>query len=798
MAYGYGMLFAFLFASLMKAYLINKSFMIKHYLKTAYRNIRKYKQQNIISVIGLAIGFVCFALSVLWIRYELSYDNFHEGADRIYRVRVTNEHWEGNLCPVTPYLLPSYLQTNWPDVEDACPLNSWDTKLKVDNKLYDTYALYIDSSFYDVFSVKVIEGNLDFIKSKTQSIALTPELAERMFGNEKAIGKTLQYSGQQLTVEALVEGWGMHTNIPFECIMPLRIQTPEKWHTFSYRTYVRLKEGAGKEKFEQKVHAFGKREELDGFDFSRLVFTPIKELHHTVPDEDSRVKFAHVFLFALAGLLVILCSLFNYLTLFINCLKIRSKEFALRKTNGASNKNLFLMLTCEIGIMLVLAITVGLILIEWSLPMFKHLSGVDNPAGHIYVETLSYGVMIVAVTILLVLLPVMMFFRRQTLYSSLQNAKGGIRKNLFRKVSIVLQLIISIGFIYCTVVIYKQVDSILHADTGIDQQNTATVDCYPLPTETLYMELKQLPEVQDVIMARSGFLPANSTSHNKLKPEEKSKEEDPSVECEIKYAMADFISFYRIPFVEGRNFNESSREAKEAIINEKALNAFGWTSGPGQRIVDGRGVACVVVGVVKDFISTSPTDPTKPMIFLPEPAQQVCLIRYLPGEKNACRQAVEDMILKKFPDTNFYIYTVEDTLKEYVKSESALFSLLGFVSLVCIIVSLFGIYSLAMLICERRKKEIAIRKALGASVGSILLLFYREFFVLQGIASVLAFSISYVVMKPWREQYIRQVAIGPEVYIGIILALLACIVLTIGWLVWRTARVNPAEVIKSE
>ncbi|WP_106829940.1 ABC transporter permease [Parabacteroides pacaensis] len=772
--------------------------MMNHYLKTAFRNIRKYRQQNIISIIGLAIGFVCFALSVLWIRYELSYDNFHEGADRIYRVRITNERWEGNLCLVTPYLLSSYLKSTWPEVEDACALNSWDIRLKVDNKLYDTFALYIDSSFYDIFSVKVIEGNLDFIKSKAQGIAITPELATRMFGNENAIGKTIQYSNQQLTVDALVEGWGMHSNMSFQCIMPLRIYAADKWDTFSYRTYICLKEGAEREKFEQKVRAFGEREELDGFDFSKIVFTPIKELHYTFPDEDSRVKFSHVFLFALSGLLVILCSLFNYLTLFINCLKIRSKEFALRKTNGATNQNLFLMLMCEIGIMLILAVTVGLILIEWSLPMFKHLSGVDNSTGHIYMETLSYGVLIVAATILLVLLPVMMYFRRQTLYSSLKDTKDGIHKNLFRKVSIVLQLFISIGFIYCTMVIYKQVDSILHADTGIDQQNTATVGCYPLETKTLYQELKQLPEVQEVIMARAGFLPANSTSHNKLKPEEKSQKEDPSTECEIKYATADFISFYRIPFVEGRTFNESSKEAKEVIINEKARNAFGWTSGIGHRIVDDRGVACVVVGVVKDFVSTSPTEPTKPIVFLPEPGEQICLIRYLPGKKEACCQAVEERILQKFPDTDFSIYTVEDTLEEYVKSESALFSMLGFVSVVCIVVSLFGIYSLAMLICERRRKEIAIRKVLGASTGSILLLFYREFFVLLGIASALAFSISYVIMKPWREQYIRQVAIGPEVYAGIFLSMLACIVLTIDWLVWRTAHINPAEVIKSE
>lgn len=773
--------------------------MLKHYLKTAFRNLNKYRQHNVISIIGLAIGFVCFALSVLWIRYELTYDDFHRDADRIYRVRTKAPDWDEGICPVTPFPLSGYLKSRFPEVDAACTVNGWENTYKANDRRYEVYTLEIDSSFYDLFDLSVRDGNLDFLRTKTDGIAITPELATRMFGKENPIGKKIEYFGAPLTVEAVVNGWSSHSNMPFEAVRPLRLGPNwQRWDYQSYRTYIRLKKHVDPQEFFRKAQN-GSAPGTDGrFDFSGLIFTPIQALHYTVPDEDIRVKFSHVFLFALAGLLVIFCSLFNYLTLFVNSLKIRSKEFALRKINGSSNKSLFLLLVCEIGIILIAAILIGIMLIEWGLTEFKQLSGITTAGGGIYAEALAYGGLIAAATVLLVLIPALLYFRRQTLYASLKEKQTGNGRNLFRKTSILLQLFISICFIFCTAVIYRQINDVLHAGTGIDQENTATVDCYPADMDAVYQQLQQIPSIKEVIKTRAGFIPANSRFIDKIKPEEKRGENDPAVSCEVKSCDEHFIPFFRIPFVEGRTLSHESGSAREVVINEKAMKDFGWKSAVGKRLVGSEGTPYTVIGVVKDFIFLSPTAPVKPMIFVCSPSAQVCLIRYLPEDKEKCCGAVEAMISRHFPNAEFSIYPVDDLLKESVSSDRALLSMLGFVSVVCIVVSLFGVYSLAVLICERRKKEIAIRKILGAGTGNILAMFYHEFLFLASLAALLAFGVSYSIMKPWKEQYTRQVEIGPELYICIFLAVTGCILLTVGWLIWKTVRANPAEVIQNK
>lgn len=769
--------------------------MIKHYFKTAIRNLKKYKQQNIISIIGLAIGFVCFALSILWIHYELTYDNFHKGADRIYRVRQIDKYWteNGGFCPVTSYRLFGYLQQTFPEVEAACVLNGWNIPLKVEDRQYTAFMLQTDSSFYSIFDAPLIEGNLDFLKSGSQAIAITPKLALRLFGTEKALGKKIKCLDNEMTVEAIVQGWSDHSTFPFECITAT--WPDSNWGNRSYRTYIRLKKNVSPEALEQKIRAVKMEEE--SVDFTSMTLTPLAALHYSGADNAPKVKLEHVFLFALAGMLVILCSLFNYLTLFLNCLKIRSKEFALRKINGASNSNLFILLLGEITIILLFAIIIGIILIEWMLPQFKELSDITSSPLEIYLEALGYGILIILASILLILIPVLFYFRRQTLYISLKEMKTGHNKNLFRKVSIVFQLLISIGFIYCTTIIYRQTNYVVNADTGIDQKNTGCIYC-ERDKEALFQELKQLPVIEEIIQSRAAFIPANTTSTYDIKPEEKSGDNDPSVECEIKIVDASFIPFYNIPFVEGKTLSDNSGLAKEVVINETAAKAFGWHTAVGKKLLPEKDEVYTVIGVVKDFYYDSPLVPIKPMVFVYTKRNDTFIFRYYPNEKEKCKQAIDDLFTKKFPDINYSIYTVEDTLKEYVKSETSLLSMLSFVSIVCIAVSLFGIYSLASLTCEKRKKEIAIRKTLGANTTDILLIFYREFFTLLSIASILAFSIGYLIMKPWTEQYIRRITIGPEIYINIFISVLLCIMLTIGWLVWRTARTNPADVIRNE
>lgn len=770
--------------------------MWKHYLRTAWRNLARYKRQNLINIAGLAIGFVCFALSALWIRYELTYDDFHPGADRIYRVRVESKDpaW-GKYVSVTPYPLAAYLEKNFPEVEAGCVSNGFPLQIKKDNVTYDAFVLSADSSFFNLFPVRVVSGNPHFMETGHNHAAVTREMAARLFGTDDPLGKTFEFYSNTITVEAVVESWN-HTNTPFDVIRP--VSANADWTTSSYHTHIRLKQGTDPEKFTQKI----RRKKIDQNDklASGLTLTPVTALRYTDPDRAAGVKFNHVFLFALAGLLVIACSLFNYLTLFVNNLKIRRKEFAVRKINGATTGTLFNLLLFEVFFILLAAVLLGTVLIEWLLPYFRRLSEIAAAGSRIYLETLGYGLLVTAVCVGLVVLPVLFYFRKQSLQNSLRNWQGAPGKDWFRKGCIAFQLAISIGFIFCSAVLFRQIHFLQHADTGIVKDNLLTFNCYR-SQEAIFRKLESLPSVQEIIRTRSAVFPATTTSAFTVTEWDGKTDNQNPVQCELMCVDEKFAPFYGMKFTEGANFTENTNASEEIMINEAARKALGWHTADGKKLSYGWGDDLrprTVAGVVSDYYSGLPTAPLQPVIFIYEPRDGTFVIKYREGDKQQCIAAVTALMKQEFPGNDYSLQAVDDALAKYFRSEKSLLVLLGFVSAVCILISLFGIYSLAALNCERKKKEIAIRKTLGASTRSLLVLFYKEYLVLLALSSAVAFAAGYLVMKPWTENYVRQAPFGCMLYLAIFTAALACVLLTVGWLVGRAVRINPAEVVKSE
>ena len=770
--------------------------MLKHYLYTAWRNLAKYKRQNLISIAGLATGFVCFALSALWIRYELTYDAFHPGAERIYRVRTeSKDPGRGSYVNVTPYPLGAYLEKKFPEVETASVSNGFPVKIEKDKVAYDAFVLSADSSFFNLFPLQVISGNPHFLETGYGRAAVTQEMAVRLFGSEDPLGKTFEFYSRTVTVEAVVKSW-RHTNIPFDVIRPLSPNTD--WGTSSYQTYIRLKPGTDPEKFIQKV----RREKIEQNEnlASGLTFTPVTALRYTSPDQAAGIKFNHVFLFALAGLLVIVCSLFNYLMLFVSSLKIRSKEFAVRKINGATTGKLFKLLLFEVFFILLAAIVLGSVLIEWLLPYFRHLSEITASGSRIYLETLGYGLLVTVASVVLVLLPVLFYFRKQSLQNSLRDWHGPSDKEWFRKGCIAFQLVISIGFIFCSAVLFRQIYFLQHAETGIVKDNLLTLNAYS-DQEEIFRKLSALPEIQKIIHTRSAIFPANTTSAFTVTEWDGKTDNQPAVRCELICVDEHFAPFYEMKFVEGKNFTENTAVSQEIMINEAAREALGWDKVDGKKLSYGWGDDLrprTITGVVKNYYSGLPTAPLQPVIFVYDPRDATFVIKYRHGDKNRCMAAVNSLMKREFPDSAYNLTAVDDALATYFRSETSLLVLLGFVSAVCILISLFGIYSLASLHCERKKKEIAIRKTLGASTGRLLVLFYKEYLVLLGLSSAVAFAAGYLVMKPWTENYVQRAPFSPVLYLAIFAATLTCVLLTVGWLVGRAVRTNPAEVIRSE
>ena len=320
--------------------------MFIHYIKIALRNLWKYKNQTLISIMGLAVGFTCFALATLWIVYELTYDSFHKNAQQMYVVYIPHTSNPTGYSRLTPYSLAAYLKETFPEVANATPLNSSarGIRMTVEGTEVTALSLTADSSFLRMFDVKIIEGNMDFLIHDSK-LAITQGKAKQLFGNEHPIGKTVVSGGGSKEICAIVSGMSKQSNYPFDFIQAFPanyMASNAQWRINVSGTMIELFPGTNIETFEKKLYDHETGQER-GY-INKMKIKPLTKLHYTDPDIERNVQFRHILIFAVSGFLVILCSLFNYLTLFMSRFRIRQKELALRMVCGASERSLLTML----------------------------------------------------------------------------------------------------------------------------------------------------------------------------------------------------------------------------------------------------------------------------------------------------------------------------------------------------------------------------------------------------------------------------------------------------------------------
>ena len=780
--------------------------MIKHYLKVAFRNLIKYKTQSLVSIIGLAVGFTCFALSVLWIRYEMTYDNFHEGADRIYLVRAHYAN-EPGTSKFTPYPLMKYLQDKMPEIEAVTAFTAHHVKFRMEDTEQEIGMIAADSVFMNFFDIQLLKGTVNFLKCDGQEVAITKEFAKRLFSKEEdALGKEVEVGRRVCKIGAIVSGWSNHSNIPYNILAPAR-HSP-RWGSSNEQLFIRVRERTDIDAFRTKMSTVCINDIEKESELSDLLITRMSALRYSdyVDKADVVISFSYIFYFSLAGGLVIICSLFNYLTLFISRLCMRNREMALRKVNGASNKALSVQFAIELLLLLCIALIGGLLLVEMSMSQFLNFTQIE--ASSYYGEILVYLLAVIILSFLFALMP-LSYFRRRTLQETIKGGVATARPYLFRRIGIIVQLIVSLAFIFCTVVIMKQLYFLKNTDLGMERHRVANVALWNGDINQWVEKIKALPMVTETlppvyfpIIPVGPMMYVEITNWDGLP-----KVTEKTLLVGIMPAKEEFFKFYDLKLLEGEFISEKSLQ-NEVVVDESTCLKFGWKHALGKTFgnnINGRqDIAYKVVGVVKNFSYRSPTSKPGLIAFQRPEAQEYLLNRasilfkFKEGTWNECREAIEKLHKEEFPNAYLRLFSEEEEYGKYLRSEDALMKLLSFVSLVCVLISVFGIFSLVTLSCEQRQKEIAIRKVNGAQIRHILQMFFREYFLLLIIAAVIAFPMGYVVMRQWIETYVRQTAINGWVYVGIFVVVAIIILLCIIWRIWKAARQNPAEVIKNE
>lgn len=781
--------------------------MIIHYLKIAFRNLFKYKTQSVISVLGLAVGFTCFALSAIWIHYEMTYDTFHEDAGQIHIIRKKDDGslTQNGISNYTPYLLAQYLKDNFSEVKAACAtqIGYYAEDYYFNDQPHKLHDLRIDSTAFSVFDIRILEGSNEFLTLKSNKIAITRRAAHRMFGDESPIGKEI-YNGydreKTLTICAVVSEWPEHSNINYDIVC--RVIPNDRWGSSGWQTFVRLHDNVSSEVFAQKIGEMViDVPESKNWQLKNWITTPLPQLRYNYPLVRTEVNFQHMVLFAIASALVILCCLLNYIGLFVTQIRNRSREFSLRMVNGGSSFRLFQMLMTEYVLLLFVAWFFSMMFIEILLPYFREVSEIKLSQKEVYQQATLCTISMILLSALMASIPIL-YYRKRSTQSILSAQKGGRKKNLFRCATLLFQLVISIGFIFCASVIMKQLHFLNHSDVGIERKNRATLVIDDEDDGQILMErIKQLPEVDEALSASVPLIPQMGMMNLKFSNWEDKQEGAEDVIIEIIEEGEPYMKFYGLTLIEGEMLSQTSPET-EIVLNEAAVKALGWHKAVGKHIYYSN-EKFRVIGVVKNWHITSPTMPILPTGFqynkyLYMRVGNVILFRYKEGTWEQCREKVEAIVQEAYPNANIILTNIEEQYNKFLTSENALLRMLTILSIVCILISVFGIYSQIVLTCEQRRKEIAIRKVNGAHMKDILAMFAKENAMLLAIASVIAFSIGYAIMKHWLESYTLQTPVSWWIFACIFIGIAILIALSIGYRVWKAANENPAKVVKSE
>lgn len=772
--------------------------MIQHYFKIAFRNILKYKTQSIISILGLAVGFTCFALANLWIHYEMTYDAYHEGADRIYILCKESVFGVNGYSTSMPYPASTLLKNDFPEVEAACAYTRWVQKvdLKANDCTVETNNIQADSCFMKMFNISILAGSRDFMYSNDK-IALTEDMAMRLFGSTDVLGKEVKnYNDDTLTICAILSNLD-HSNLSFgywEQGEYFR-RWQNDWSNGSFEIIIKLRKGTDPIAFQKKLAA--NETKADPRDprrvFEEIRLMPLNEYHYSSINRNQSFQFYYLILFSVAGGLVILCSLFNYLSLFITRMRIRGREIALRKVCGSSIGGVFILLSVEYLYIILLSGVLGMAFVETALPAFRKLSGVS---GNIYVESLLYFAGILLLSLLLL---VPFAIRR----SSTRNTGN---KYALRKLSITFQLIIGILVTFCIIVMMKQIYYLTNTDLGWERKDIASINLlYPdNDFEAIADKIKQFSCTREVVSGHCCLLPQSSGLSQTFTNWDGKEDAVKSIDMRCLWNCEKTVSFYNLKLLAGEMVK--STETNKIMINESAVKALGMSDPIGKKLYQ-QTQASTIVGIIKDFHITAPTEPVQPYVLVARDilkgmgfsiGKGQILIKFHDGKWKELKNRIDSMFSREYPEVRYRLYNTEEEYAGYLKSEDALIKLLSFVAMVCVLIAAFGIFSLITLSCEQRRKEIAVRKVNGATIRDILIMFVKEYMLLLVIAGVIAFPVGYVLMKRWLENYVEQTVISAWIYFAIFGGIMIVIFACIGWRVWQAARQNPAEVIKSE
>ena len=787
--------------------------MIIHYFKIAFRNMWKYKTQSLSGIFGLAFGLACFVPAVYWMRYETSYDSFYPDAEHIYRVYAV-EKQSGKVNEGVSRIFEKKLQEKFPAVEASTVYLIEQENCSVEGIPHvQLRTLYTDSTFFGIFPQEFVSGDSRQPLQVLNNIILTETVAVRLFGNaEKAIGQQVQTKMKSslppYTVTAVVKDPPANTNMQFDVIIYHDMikyfsELPEEaqWTMFFMNLYLKLHPETDVDKLAEQIHDFTSR--LGVNTNIELRMLPISDVRHQL-NTDVPFTLNFIGLFVASGILLLFSALFNFLNLHLDLFRQRIRELRLRSVHGASEGQLVRQMMFELLCAILLALFLACSFVEIIRPAFAGLLNITMELSQLIQIFVVCGIGLMA---LILFIGFILFWKLSRLSTSPQLEIRITGKPVLRRMAVTMQLSVSMVFIVAALVVMMQMHFVNQKDLGFDSrgviQLSGFLDYSGKIQGALERELATIPQIESITQA--DFEPRHKsdiyTMITDVEWPGKSSFETPAFN--VIYTDSRFVETFKLKMVTGEWWHQG--ETQEIVLNEEAVREMGLSEPEGSIIripsIDDASVMVEykVVGVVNDFHTLSLRNRIQPVIFLPSSqASNILYIRVVPGQDQEVMQKIA-AILPGIDATlaDARLTPVDELYNHLNWSEQVGLKMFSVLATVCMLISLFGIYAVAAAATSRRRKEIAIRKVVGAEAGNIIRMFLREYTLQVIAAGVVALPLAYLVMSGWLQGYAYRMNIPWWLLGGVIVGVIILILLTVFMQVLKAADSNPSEVIKA-
>ena len=794
--------------------------MFGNYVKLAIRNIRKSKTYSLINITGLALGIASCLLISIYIKFELSYDDYHIDSDRIYRVaqEFSNENGTSSTTRSGAPLGPT-LKDNFPQVKFYARMLDLNPGLVTKDNIsfYEDKQFYTDNDIFQILSIPFLYGDPKTALLKPGTIVLSESIAKKYFGNEIPLGHTLTLGRTDYEITGVVSDQPRNSHLHFNILKSLKTleigsNYPfELWFVTNFNTYLKLAPHTDAVSFadqiDKTIHGYYK-EELGAGESVRYILQQVKDIHLYSQFKDELEPSGNpqaILIFAIVCIFILLIACINFINLATAKSAMRGKEIGVRKVAGAVKKQLTIQFLSETFILTLISISFAIILIAAVLPLFNGIAGTSFILSDFYNP--FFIAVLIAISVIVTLTaggyPAFALASFQPINALKGNLTFTGKGSLLRRVLVISQYTISILLVISSLIIYSQIEFMQKKNLGFNKEQKLII-----PVRERIDDRQEI--IKNEFLRNPSFAGATFSSTvpgrdltGRWTTTRPDQPERAGVDANFYYVDPDFIPLYGLEVIAGRAFQKgiSTDMYNPFIINETALKDFGWAT-PEEAL--GKGLLTfdsvqTIIGVVKDFNYMGLQKEVEPMILEWRPRQSDYLtLSVKPGNIKEALLFAEDKWNELFPGIPYEYFFLDNDFQRLYQSEENFGRLIGTFTALAFLIASFGLFGLASFMTERRTKEIGIRKVLGASVTSVVVLISKQFVKWIIVANIIAWPIAYYFMNSWIQNFAYRVDITLWLFVIAGVAALLIAVTTVGYQTIKAAIANPIDSIKYE